>query len=191
MTTRVAGLPGSLRAESTTRVAVATALETAADHGAETDLIDLRSLSLPVYDGDRGAAGDADRLTQRLERADSVVLGTPVYHGSYSSPLKTALDYSGFDEFENTTVGLVAVAGGSFPITALDHLRSVMRSLGAWVVPHQAAVPNASDAIDGDRIVEDDVAERVRTLGVRVVEYASIQPDPLSFEGEHNVGADD
>jgi len=28
-----------------------------------------------------------------------------MYHGSYSSTLKTALDYCGFEEFEDKTVG--------------------------------------------------------------------------------------
>ena len=32
--------------------------------------------------------------------AVAVVLGTPMYHGSYASALKTALDYCGFDEFK-------------------------------------------------------------------------------------------
>jgi hypothetical protein len=54
--------------------------------------------------------------------------------------LGLALDYCGFDEFEDTTVGLLAVAGGSFPVSALDHLRTVCRAVNAWVLPHQAAI---------------------------------------------------
>ncbi|MFB6177068.1 MAG: NADPH-dependent FMN reductase, partial [Halobaculum sp.] len=143
----VAGLVGSLKDRSVTRVAVDHALSAAESGAATTDLIDLRSLDLPTFDADDPDAGDAPELRERLRAADAVVVGTPMYHGSYSSPLKTALDYAGFDEFENTTVGLVAVAGGAFPITALDHLRSVMRALDSWVVPFQAAVPKSSGAV--------------------------------------------
>ncbi|MGM0398227.1 MAG: NADPH-dependent FMN reductase [Halobacteriota archaeon] len=186
MTVRIAALVGSLRAGSVTRIASREALSAAEQLGAETDLIDLREFELPMYDPDASDAGDAIALRERLRQADAVLLGTPMYHGSYSSPIKVAIDYSGFDEFENTTVGLLGVAGGSFPITALEHLRSTMRALDAWVLPHQAAIPNASSTVADGEIVDEDIAERVRTLGRRVVQYANIEPDPLSFEGAHN-----
>jgi NAD(P)H-dependent FMN reductase len=185
----VVALCGSLREDSYTRKALRIALDEAETRGASVDLIDLRELDLPLFDGDDRDAGDAAELRERVSRADAVVLGTPVYHGSYSSVLKTALDYCGFDEFENTTVGLLCVAGGSFPITSLDHLRSVARSLDAWVVPHQVALPNARSKFDGDRLREADDVERVRTLGQRVVEYANIEPDPPCPESAENVGA--
>jgi len=187
----VTALCGSLRDESFTRIALDHALDAAGDRGAETDLLDLRTYELPVFDPDRRDAGDADRLQERVRRADSVLLGTPMYHGSYAAPLKNALDYCGFDEFEDTTVGLLAVSGGSFPITALDHLRSVCRALNAWVLPYQAAVPSSRAQFEDDAFVDDDLANRVAVLGERAVEYASIQPDPACFESGENVGAGD
>ena len=189
--TRVVAICGSLRDESYTRKALAVAVDEAERAGADTDLLDLREFDLPVYDADADDAGDAGRLRERVAAADSVVLGTPVYHASYSSVLKTALDYCGFDEFENTTVGLLCVAGGGFPITSLDHLRSVCRSLNAWVIPHQAALPKARTKFDGGALVDDGDDERVRTLGRRAVEYANIEPDPACLESRENVGATD
>ncbi|MCU4719124.1 NADPH-dependent FMN reductase [Halapricum hydrolyticum] len=187
----VIAIAGSLRENSYTRVAVERALQEADTAGASTDLIDLRELDLPVFDADAREAGDAPELTRRIRRADSILLGTPVYHGSYSAPLKNALDYCGFDEFEKKTVGLLAVAGGSFPITALDHLRSVCRALDCWVIPHQAAVPRASSAIEDGEFVDGDLETRVAALGEDAVQYANIEPEPASFESEENVGADD
>jgi len=131
------------------------------------------------------------RARTLVRSADAVLLATPVYHGSYSSAIKNCLDYCGFDEFENTTVGLLAVAGGSFPVTALEHLRSVCRSLNAWVVPHQAAVPNSSDALFDGEFTDENLEDRVETLGRRAVEYATIEPDPRSLESAENVGASD
>lgn len=184
----VAGVCGSLRDDSVTRIALRTALDAAADRGADTDLLDLREFDLPAYDPDADEPGDAAELTRRVREADAVLLGTPMYHGSYASPLKTALDYCGFDEFEDRTVGVLAVAGGSFPITALEHLRSVLRALDAWVLPYQAAVPNASSRVSDGELADPELAERVATLGDRVVQYADIQPDPRSFESEQNAG---
>jgi NAD(P)H-dependent FMN reductase len=189
--THVVGIVGSLRDESFTRVGIERALVAAEAQGASTDLIDLRDLDLPVFDADAREVGDAPELTQRVRAADSILLGTPVYHGSYSAPLKNALDYCGFDEFEKKTVGLLAVAGGSFPITALDHLRSVCRALDCWVIPHQAALPRARNSIEDGDFVDESLEERVVTLGEEAVQYANIEPDPSSFESEENVGADD
>jgi NAD(P)H-dependent FMN reductase len=144
-----------------------------------------------MYDPDREPLPDADRLCGYLEDADSILLGSPMYHGSFSAPLKNALDYSGFDEFEETTVGLLGVSGGKFPVTTLEHLRSVCRSLNAWVLPHQAAIPNASSQFENGSFVDETIENRVAVLGERAVEYARIEPDPPCFESTQNVGADD
>jgi NAD(P)H-dependent FMN reductase len=195
--THVLAICGSLRDESATRVALSVALKEAASTGASTELLDLRRLDLPPLDADRDAEeqGDGRRLLTAVDDADALLLGTPVYHGSYSGVLKNALDYCGFDEFEGKTVGLLGVAGGSFPVTALDHLRSVCRALNCWVLPHQAALPRAYSHVvhedGGGRITDEGLDERVRVLGRRVVEYASIEPDPTTFEAGENVGARD
>ncbi|MFQ3318764.1 MAG: NAD(P)H-dependent FMN reductase [Natronomonas sp.] len=191
-TVRVAAIVGSLREKSYTRLACEEALAAASEfEDVETDCIDLRELSLPVFDSDEDVAGDADELRARVQAADSVIFGTPVYHASYSSALKNALDYCGFDEFENTTVGLLCVAGGSFPTTTLDHLRSVGRAVNAWVVPHQVAIPRVRNTFEDGQIVDDGVEERIDTLGRRMVEYANIEPDPRTMEATQNLGADD
>ena len=189
--THVVALCGSLRDDSHTQKALRIALDAAEELGATTELLDLREWDLPVFDPDDEDASDGEAFRREVQAADSILLGTPVYHGSYSAPLKNALDYCGFDEFEKKTVGLLCVAGGSFPITALDHLRSVCRSLDCWVVPHQAAIPRASSAFRGDELTDDSVRRRVTTLGKEAVQYAGITPDPASLESEENVGADD
>ena len=190
MAPTIAGVVGSLREQSVTRIAVEETLESARTSGAETRFLDLRQFDLPVYDADRDDAGDAVEFREVIRSVDAVVLGTPVYHGSYSAPLKNALDYSGFDEFENKTVGLLAVAGGSFPVSTLDHLRSVMRALDAWVLPYQVAIPRSKSAVTDGTISDEDIGNRLSMLGRRMVQYANIEPDPMTFEGEHNVGAD-
>jgi NAD(P)H-dependent FMN reductase len=189
--THVVAVAGSLRDDSHTRTSLQLALEGAESAGATTELLDPRTVDLPMYDPDVDTQGDGAEVRRRLRRADAILLGTPMYHGSYSNVLKNVLDYCGFDEFEHTTVGLLAVAGGSFPITALDHLRSVCRALDAWVLPHEAAVPRASAVVEDDEVTDEKIAERISVLGQRVVHYANIEPDPQSFEAAANVGAED
>ena len=188
---QVVAIAGSLRETSYTRQALGHALDAATEAGGDTQLIDLREYDLPLINPDVEEPSDARKLTTDVRSADAVLLGTPVYHGSYSAPLKNALDYCGFDEFENTTVGLLAVAGGSFPVTALAHLRSVCRAVNAWVLPHQAAIPNVYEQLDGGAIVDDTIADRVETLGERAVEFARIEPHPACFESEVNAWPND
>lgn len=184
----VAALPGSIRRGSATRRALEVALQAAEDAGATTDLVDLRALDLPIFSTERDDHPGVRELRERTGAADSILLGTPLYHGSYSSVLKTALDFCGFDEFSDKTVGLLAVAGGRFPVTALDHLRSVCRALNAWVLPHEAAVPRSHAAFEDGNLVDPELVRRVRTLGVRAVQYARIEPEPSTLESRENVG---
>lgn len=187
--THVVAVCGSLRESSKTRVALRCALRGVESSGGTGALLDLREYDLPPLDPSQDEQGDSAAVTRRLREADAIVLGTPMYHGSYSGVLKNSLDHAGFDEFEGKTVGLLAVSGGAFPITTLDHLRSVCRALDAWVLPYQAAVPRSSAAIADGEFTDESLADRVETLGTRVVRYAAIEPDPPTFESGQNEGA--
>jgi len=176
----VVGLSGSLRDRSNTRVALDHALDAAAEAGATTGCIDLREFDLPVFDADDREVGDAPALLERVERADSLLLGTPVYHGSYSSALKNAVDYCGFDEFRDTTCGLVAVSGGGLPGGTFSHLRAVCTTLNAWVIPRTAAIRRASSRIDQETgtVTDEAIAERLEQLGKNAVRYAGMESPP-------------
>lgn len=174
----VVALCGSLRDRSRTRVACRVALDAAAEAGAETELVDLREYDLPLYDGDEKDAGDAATLRRVVREADAVLLATPNYHGSYSSTLKTALDYCGRDELAGTTVGLLEVAGGSFPTRPLEHLRIVCRTLNAWTLPTEVGIPDSRSTVGDGTITDDAVESRVRRLGTELVEYAGVDRYP-------------
>ncbi|MFC6953258.1 NADPH-dependent FMN reductase [Halorubellus litoreus] len=174
----VVAVCGSRRDASKTKVVLRAALAAARDRGADTRLVDLDAYDLPPFDADAPDVGDATTLREVVAGADAVLLGTPNYHGSYSGVLKNALDYLGRDEFGGKTVGLVEVAGGRFPGSALAHLRTVARTLNAWTLPVEVAVPSSHSTVRADGIADDDVAERVEALGTDVVEYARVDDHP-------------
>ncbi|MFP8957790.1 NADPH-dependent FMN reductase [Natrialbaceae archaeon A-CW3] len=180
----VVAVSGSLREESYTRTALNYVLRAAAEAGAETTLLDLREYDLPVYDPDVDGQGDGEAAKRIVRDADAVALGTPVYHGSYSGALKNFHDYCGWDEYEDTTVGLLATAGGGTYGSTLDHLRITVRGVHGWVLPHQVGLRKASnkfeadpDAIDGRAFIDPKLEERVEKLGRMLTEYAFITPD--------------
>ncbi|WP_134671104.1 NADPH-dependent FMN reductase [Halorussus marinus] len=175
-TPTVVALAGSMRDGSYTRVALRHALAVAADRGAETELLDVREYDLPVFDPDADEPSAATDLKRAIRGADTVLWGSPVYHGSYSAAFRNVHDYCGWDEYEDTTVGLLVAAGGGSFGSTLDHMRVTARGVHAWVLPHQVGIRNAGDKIRDGEIVDEDIADRVRTLGEQAVEYAFIDP---------------
>jgi NAD(P)H-dependent FMN reductase len=174
----VVALCGSLRDASRTRVVLTEALDAARAAGGTTELVDLRERDLPRLDPDAPTPPDAAALAETVAGADAVLLGTPNYHGSYTGALKDALDHLGRDEFGGATVGLVEVAAGSHPGPALAHLRAVCRTLNAWTVPREVAVPDSHSLVGEDGIADADLTERVRRLGEELVRYAGVEHYP-------------
>ncbi|WP_418285488.1 NADPH-dependent FMN reductase [Halorubrum sp. DTA46] len=171
--TRIVAISGSRRDGSTTRAALRVALDAAVDAGADTDLIDLGAVDLPLYHPNEDVQGDSEGLTRQVREADGVLAGTPVYRGSYSSTFKNFHDFCGSEEYANTAVGLLATAGGGSYGGTLEHLRSTFRNVHAWTVPHEVGIRGASSAIDDEgRFRDDDLRERTERLGRIVVEHA-------------------
>ena len=174
---RVAGICGSLRDGSYTRMALNIALMGAKDAGAKIDLIDLRKYELPLMDGRKDETTfpeDVFKLRDEVQRADGIILGTPEYHGGYSGVLKNALDLMGFDEFQGKMIGLLGVAGGSMgAANSLNGLHTIGRTLRAWVVPFQVSIASAFDAFDKEGNLKNRTLEqRVKQLGEKVTRFA-------------------
>ena len=158
------GISGSLLPGSCTRMALDIALQGAQHAGASIQLIDLRDYELPFCAGKIGElehSEDVVRLRQALQQAQGVILGTPVYHGSFSGVLKNALDAMGFEEFEGKIIGLVGVSGGALGAAdALTGLQVVSRSLHAWVIPQQVSIAEAWKVFEADGKIKDHGVER-------------------------------
>jgi NAD(P)H-dependent FMN reductase len=186
---KLVGICGSLRDGSYTFKALEHALESAESDKVETHLVDLREVEMPVFSPDRDRTEDLEEVSRLLQEADGIVLATPMYHGSYSSPIKTLIDHMGFDEFENKTIGLLGVSGGRFPLSALDHLRTVCKALDAWVLPYEAAIPQAGSKFN-DGELEDETRKRLEELAKRTVKFSRIEPNMDTLESHENVGAE-
>jgi NAD(P)H-dependent FMN reductase len=183
----IAGIGGSLREGSYTRMAVAVALQGATDAGASARLIDLRDYDLPFCGGKVGElerSEDVLRLRREVRQAQGIILGTPVYHGSFSGALKNALDAMGFEEFEGKIVGLLGVSGGALGAAdALTGLQVVCRALHAWVVPTQVSVPEAWKLFEPDgHITDPGVEGRLKDIGRQVVRFAYLHTSRQALE---------
>jgi len=168
----VVAVSGSRRDGSTTRKSLGVVLDAASEAGAETELLDLGAVDLPLYHPDVDEQGDSARLKRIVREAEGVVLGTPVYHASYSSTFRNFHDYCSKDEYRDTAVGLVATAGGGSCGGTLEHMRATVRGVHGHTVPEQVGIRNASRKFDGERLTDAGIQRRLEALGEAVVEEA-------------------
>jgi FMN reductase len=175
---KIVGLGGSLRASSTSRAALAVALDGAAAEGAEIDLLDLRELDLPMFNPEEEADAPAvvQTLVEACYEADGMLWSSPMYNGSASGSFKNAIDWlhvlgSRDPAFlHDKVVGLISAAGGTQGLQVINTMDFSVRALRAWGVPYSVPVPAAPRAFGDSGEVQDETIElQLRTLGAEVV----------------------
>jgi FMN reductase len=159
-------------------MAVLCALMGASDDGAQAQLLDLSAYDLPFLgrENERAATNGVERFLTDLRAADGIVLGSPEIHGSMSGVLKNALDLTDRSLFEGKMLGLIGVAGGRMGANeTLSHMRTIGRSLHAWVVPTQVSIGAADGAFDSSgEPVDPEVGDRLRSVGREVAHFARL-----------------
>ncbi|HET7873856.1 MAG TPA: NAD(P)H-dependent oxidoreductase [Terriglobales bacterium] len=96
--------------------------------GLETELIDIAQLPLPTNDA--GEATKDSVFSEKMERADALVVVSPEYNHGYPGLLKHVLD-SCLKEYIHKAVGIVGVSAGPFGGSrVIQNLLPVMRELG-------------------------------------------------------------
>ncbi len=116
-------------------------------------------------------------FNRAVKNADGFILGSPLYHGSYSGVLKNALDNLPGDAFKNKPVGLASCAGGiRNSAHACEHLRLVIRALYGYVLQAQIGTgeEDYKETKDGYELVTEDVKKRAGTLVNELIALASL-----------------
>ena len=175
--TRLLVIPGSARTGSLNRRLAALAAALASNAGATVDELDLRSLQLPVYDGDiesaSGVPEGAVRLLGAIVAADAVLVVTPEYNGFPTPLVVNAFDWlsriaaqgtrpSGLAATANKPVGLLSASPGPLGgLRAMNFLRQYLQMAFAMiVVPQQFALGRANEAFDDRGALKDEKATK-------------------------------
>ncbi len=177
---KIALFCGSLRKDSLNKKLLL-ATQRLLPQDTESEFVDLKPLSLPVYDGDIEAENfpSAVRsLGEKLKSADAWIVVSPEYNGSISSPLKNTIDWLSRlkpHPFEKKPVLLMAATpGGMAGIRALLHSRRPFESLGAYVFPQTFGLAKAHEAFNPDGTLTDSKnQERLRELLKDYADFAS------------------
>ena len=182
--TTVVGLGGSLARRSTSRTALRRALDGAAEGGAETQLLDLRELDLPMYDpAHEEPGGAAAELVEVCYAADGLIWSSPLYQGTISGAFKNALDWLHVlgrrdpPYLHDKVIGLVSAAGGTQGLQAINTMEFSVRALRGWSVPYVVPVGPVGRVFGESGQIEGAVDGQLGMLGREVVRVARLFAD--------------
>ena len=127
-----------------------------------TTIIDLQILQLPVYDGDIEAQGipeSVQQLAKDIGESDLLVISSPEYNGSISSPLKNTIDWVSrvkpMTLTKKPVLLLGASPGGLGAMRALLHGKMPFEALGNFVYPQSFGLAHADLAFDEKEQLKD------------------------------------
>ncbi len=134
--------------------------------GAQTSVLDLRALALPLYDGDieaaQGVPAAAGTLRDAIREHDAIVIVTPEYNGFPTPLVINAFDWlsrlkDGIAATTDKPVALLSSSPGALGgLRALNVLRQYLQmAFQMLVVPQQQAVSKAHEAFAADGTLAD------------------------------------
>lgn len=186
MKPRVLAISGSSRKDSVNKRLLEAATAIARTQGAEVSILDLRTLALPLYDGDLEAVSGLPegciRLKQAIREHHALLIASPEYNGFFTPLLKNGIDWAtrpqeGFPSpFPGKVAALLAASPGALGgIRGLPAVRILLSGIGVLVTPGQMSLPLAQQSFDErgalingqqQKMLEGVVTELLRTLRV-------------------------
>jgi len=130
----------------------------------ETEILDLLEYNFPMLEERLSRRDDPPprlrEFSEKIDRADSVVIVTPEYNNGYPGVLKNALDYL-LPEYKRKPIAIVTVSAGGFGgIYALAQLRLVTFGMGAFPIPASLPVSRVRDTFAEDGTLKDPSLEK-------------------------------
>jgi chromate reductase, NAD(P)H dehydrogenase (quinone) len=182
-------MPGSARAGSFNRQLAGVAAGLLGAAGAEVTLVDLRELSLPVFDADieaRGMPAGAIELRRLFAQADALVIATPEYNGFVPPLLTNSFDWlsrvpaseglpSGLESTAGKVAGVMSASPGALGgLRGMNYLRQFLQmAIGMLVVPQQFALNQAHKAFDASgQLIDTKQQESVQRVTQAVLRTA-------------------
>lgn len=178
--TRITGLGGSVARPSTSLAALKIALDAAAEAGAEVELFDIREMNLPMYDPQAAIPPAVERFAEAVYGSQGMIWSSPLYHGTISGAFKNALDWLHVlgkrkpAYLTDKVIGLIATAGGTQGLQAVNTMEFVVRALRGWAVPLVIPIAKAWEIFDAEgHTANNEVCRQLKTLGAEVARAAA------------------
>ena len=119
---------------------------------ATSEILDLKEFNFPVLEERLSKTADADAasklFSEKIIKADAVIMVFPEYNGGYPASLKNAIDLL-YNEWYHKPIGLASVSSGNFAgLNAMALLQSVLLKIRAVPVSATFPVPLVQDNFD-------------------------------------------
>jgi NAD(P)H-dependent FMN reductase len=124
-----------------------------------TELIDISDIPLPIDDAGEDIKNKA--FSEKMARADGLVIVTPEYNHSFPGLLKHVLD-SCLKEYIHKAAGIVGVSAGPFGgVRAIQDFLPVIRELGLVNIFWDVNFGNIANVFDGSgKLLEEAFVKR-------------------------------
>jgi FMN reductase len=153
---KIVGISGSASANSRTKAIIAATTQRIAQEagGAEVHLISIGDLvpylGIAAREGAPAPVAEALRL---IETADLLIVGSPVYKGSYTGLLKHLIDLVEYTALAGVPVGLIATGGSDKHALVVEHhMRPLFGFFSARTLPTGLFITDKA-IVDG--VIED------------------------------------
>lgn len=171
MSLNILAVSGSMRENSSGRLALRFILNEAEQLGAQTHLLDLFALDLPMFRPGVDCTDDGImEARERVAWANVIILGTPDYHGSMSGAMKNFLDYH-WRDFAGKLFGYICTSHEK-GLTAMDQMRTAVRQCYGWSLPYGTSFDSKESFNDGEP--NDALQKRLQMMSRDLVVYGTL-----------------
>lgn len=152
----VLAICGSLRSGSHNRKLMRLMVRELRGLGLSVDEVDLKTLALPVYDGDdehaRGLPDAVKEQKSKLTATPGLLVVSPEYNSSVPGGFKNWIDWVSRppgNPFDGRVVSVNGTSDGAFGTARANiAIRQIFTHLGSWVAPKPMTLPRADKAFD-------------------------------------------
>lgn len=172
-------LPGSLRKESFNKKLGREVHRELERLQHDVIFTDLKDHPFPIFDEDverEHFPESINLISGQILAADGVVICSPEYNGSISSPLKSVIDWTSRTKpncWEAKPVLMLGASPGAFgAVRGLWHGRQPLEKLNAYVYPEMFELGKAHEAFEADgRFKDPKNLERMKKLAEKFIAY--------------------
>ena len=171
---KLLGIGSSLRKNSSSNKLLKMVLEKSQRYGANTSIIELSEISLPIFNPNKPKeiSEDLKKINDQIINADAFILATPDYHGSMSGGMKNFLDYYWY-EFSGKIFGYI-VSSHEKGLTVMDHMRTAIRQCYGWSLPYGLSIHSENDFDEHYNVNNPQLQLRMENMSRDIVTYGKL-----------------
>jgi FMN reductase len=136
----------------------------------DCEWLDISEMGLPLCDADACYTQPAaQNLSKAVEKADGILIATPVYNYDVSAAAKNMVELTG-SAWEDKVVGFLCAAGGmNSYMSVMAFANSLMLDFRTVIIPR--FVYATGRAFEGDQIKDDKVSERIVEVAGELIRF--------------------